>query len=390
MNKKLKILTLMTLLPFVVNAWETDNYTTRVELKRQSPEILKENMYRLNNKSNEMIESAIDHFNRNGKSCVKDQKKSMPRILSQVKNNMGNGFISGALEDWAADSNESGINIPKLDRDIYSAMLYDPDPSFNLGGVITGTDKLGHFVDQGFDLYSKYIDSNKNIDKALLYSDYLEESYGPYGLSASGIKSYGDLSANMAGFRFYQNLLGGTNPHISCDKKSGEYKLTSPMNWAEYVDDSFDEALNCSLFFSNPAPLTSKKLRQFNALNIKKEMNNKGRTLQKNLKKLYDKEYSLEKNADLELNNFCPVENKKCDTLIKKNCASYFVSPMCYKSVISSKKFSCKAPKIERPVTTHTYASYSYPDTSYLGNKKIKLKTTQKSKKRSFRKVVEE
>jgi hypothetical protein len=42
---------------------ETDNFTTRVELARQSKQVVPENLYRINNESNKQIDSAIDHFN---------------------------------------------------------------------------------------------------------------------------------------------------------------------------------------------------------------------------------------------------------------------------------------------------------------------------------------
>jgi hypothetical protein len=105
---------------------------------------------------------------------------------------MGGGFISGALENWAADNEKSKLKVPKLDIDIYSAMLYGPDPAMNLGGVVMGTDKLGHFVDQGFSLFEEYLENDKSIEKTLQYSGGLEETFWPYSLSASGIKSYGD------------------------------------------------------------------------------------------------------------------------------------------------------------------------------------------------------
>jgi len=321
-----------------------------------------------------------------------------------VKNTLGGGFISGALENWAADTKKSKLNIPSIDTDIYSALLYDPDPSFNLAGVIIGTDKLGHFVDQGFDLFQRFqMSLNKSIDEPMIFSDKLEEEFGPYGLSASGVKSYGDLSANFYGMRFYQNILDGNNPHIKCDEKTGKYFLNNPLNWADYVNESFDEGINCSLFFSFEAPFSKQKMSEFNIKmspkNFKKrikraggkisftkniergnDMNDKGVTLNKNLKEIYNQVYSLEENKDLKLNNYCPVENDVCEKLSHLNCSNYFVSPQCHKVTTMSSELNCSTPVIERPNLQHSFASYQYPDHSFKTRLPSSSSTTNATK----------
>jgi hypothetical protein len=82
------------------------------------------------------------------------------------------------------------------------------------------------------------------------------------------------------------------------------------MNWADYVDGSFDEEINCSLFFSLEAPYNASKQRKFNKQMFTKpkrrrgkttverkttKMNSKGETMNKNLKKLYKNVYSKKK-----------------------------------------------------------------------------------------------
>ena len=358
-------------------SWETDNFTTRVELTKQSAETKRENLYRLNNETNKNINLAIDSFNSSNEKCTEDQVKEIPRIHTIIKNALGGGFISGALENWAADTKTSKIDIPKLDTDIYSAMLFDPDPAMNIGGKILGTDKLGHFVDQGYDLYTKFRKNGNKIEAALQHSDYLEEKTGPYGLLASGIKSYGDLGANFYGFRFYHNLLNGNESHLKCDITSGKYKMNQIFNWADYIDSSFDEGINCSLFFSSKAPLTESKLKKFHRnmyyttgtghrKRNKTKMNKKGKKMNKNLNKLYEEIYSQDENRHLKFNNFCPVENNKCTILKQNNCSKYYISPQCYGNSMSDSNKACSTPQPIRPVTKHLYKDYNFPDNEFI------------------------
>tara|TARA_Y100000780_G_scaffold227170_1_gene242584 strand:- start:49744 stop:50880 length:1137 start_codon:yes stop_codon:yes gene_type:complete len=339
-------------------AWETDNISTRVQLLKQSETLVRHNLYLINDQSNEMIEAAINHFNKKNR-CEEDSKSNNPKIYAMVKNTMGGGFISGALEDWVEES-DSGVKIPSLKGvDIYSVFHWNPEPPMNLAGHVVGTDKLGHFIDQGFELFSKYKLERNDIKDVLKYSESTEETFGMYGLLPAGIKSYGDLAANFKGLHFYLNLLSGKDPHIKCNIKNGRYYLAKPLNWADYIDASLDEGVNCSLFHSMEGPVTPALERMY--LKKSSDINSQGKSFRKNLKKLYEEIYSLPENKELKLNNFCPVESRKCDAILGLNCAAYTVSPQCFTSSSSTRSYSCSEILPGYPVRKHKYKSYQYP-----------------------------
>lgn len=70
-------------------------------------------------------------------------------------------------------------------------------------GILIGTDKLGHFFTEGYRYHEIFLKTG-SLDKAKKYGDELEK--GVYGLGTSGIYSNSDLSANLSGYYFYDNL----------------------------------------------------------------------------------------------------------------------------------------------------------------------------------------
>lgn len=111
--------------------------------------------------------------------------------------------------------------------------------SIRLNHQIIGTDKLGHFFGQGWEYFQ-----TGSLKEALALGIHDEE--GLDGYIGSGVYSYGDLSANFEGLRFWKSLLGGSNAYIEC--KSGEFIQRRRFTWQEYVTPAWDEALNCSKY----------------------------------------------------------------------------------------------------------------------------------------------
>jgi hypothetical protein len=174
-----------------------------------------------------------------------------------------------------------------------------------VNGVNIGSDKLGHFFDQGFDLFQKEYSINSNsltgendgLTKALDYSMSTED--GMFGLKSSGVKSYGDLSANYGGSVFWKDLSLGSNPLVSC--QDGKYKVSRPFDFKDYVTDAWDEGINCSEY--------SDSMTQQVEANLKAR------------------------------NTSCPVEVAKCQGLEKKYSAevlSKILSPTCKKAMTAA------------------------------------------------------
>lgn len=343
-------------------SWETDNFTNRIELLSLPDEKVKADLYRINNQVNKSIELAIDNFNSLQKSspvalkCHQDFRRMIPSLVFMVRNTLGTGIIAGNLENWVKQKDESGVYIADKEDDIYEAYTYNPDPPINLAGHIVGTDKLSHFFEEGYDFYEDYA-SHNDLAKAQKESEDTEEHLGTWGLSASGVKSYGDLQANFDGFLFYRNLLEGNDPYVHCNQDTGKYQLAKPFNFADYIDASYDEGVNCSIFKSYRGPMTPKKIREYNHTI---DIDAVGKKLNKNIQKFYEENYS--KHPKFKHNNFCPLESHKCKEITKKNCAKYVVSPQCLKQVdINSINFNCELSESgARPIKNHKFKDYNY------------------------------
>jgi hypothetical protein len=129
--------------------------------------------------------------------------------------------------------------------------------NINVNGVLVGTDKFEHFMGSGFLYYRKNYLKGEGV-RAAMDIGYSAET-GFMGAITTGVKAYGDLAANFNGMRFwnhvlqkYDDVLGtqyNIGPYIEC--KANKWELVKEMNWADYIDSSFDEGLNCSAFPSS-------------------------------------------------------------------------------------------------------------------------------------------
>jgi hypothetical protein len=118
-------------------------------------------------------------------------------------------------------------------------------PNVSISGHQVGLDKVGHFFENGYDLY--LTQKKQGMKEALQFSR--DEEEGTWGLWLNGVKSYGDMAANYDGMRFWQWLLDGVDgnaPAISC--KKGIYTLNQEFHIEDYASDAWDEAINCSTF----------------------------------------------------------------------------------------------------------------------------------------------
>jgi ankyrin repeat protein len=133
----------------------------------------------------------------------------------------------------------------------------------NVYGHAIGTDKIGHFSDNGMNLYNAYekakaagaSDEEANA-KALWVStdDPLFGEKGMVGYGSAGDYSNGDLTANYTGYVFYRNLYepmmikGAKRPPL-VERDGDFWKVASHVqrdnDFMEiFYDDHLDEALN--------------------------------------------------------------------------------------------------------------------------------------------------
>jgi hypothetical protein len=133
-------------------------------------------------------------------------------------------------------------------------------------GVYMGTDKIGHFTDEGIHYYYTWLAARQSgaSDREAIAAavrngteGFMSES-GMLGMTGNADYSNADLAANFAGFLFYRNLteplfLQGKrrNPMLVLD---GAYWVISPdvgpeiPFFARFITDHLDEALNPGYF----------------------------------------------------------------------------------------------------------------------------------------------
>lgn len=115
--------------------------------------------------------------------------------------------------------------------------------TINLGGVLVGTDKPDHFFAQGYDYFRKS-HWGRNPRRAVRWGTATER--GAYGRLTSDVFSFADLHANRRGYTFYAGLLqaGGAVRR----GPDGCVVAVRGFDWAEWIDDAYDEVLNPSTY----------------------------------------------------------------------------------------------------------------------------------------------
>ncbi|MCW5960659.1 MAG: hypothetical protein KIS76_10900 [Pyrinomonadaceae bacterium] len=128
-------------------------------------------------------------------------------------------------------------------------------------GTELGTDKIAHIFQQGYEYYKireRALEKGKSEEqatgKAVKYGKRTEATY--YGYFVSGVYSNGDLAANYAGMKFYQNLLhrleiGDKTYQPIVKQVGGVWKINdrgAPI-LEPFITDHLNEALNPSVYF---------------------------------------------------------------------------------------------------------------------------------------------
>ncbi|MBI2520187.1 MAG: hypothetical protein HYV97_07210 [Bdellovibrio sp.] len=169
----------------------------------------------------------------------------------------------GQIEHFANTSD----NVPRF-RVLFVESVYRNLPEFNFmlmsigeslfgfgnviheNGLLIGTDKFGHFFDEGHRFYGDLNANASNLDEVLSHSESTED--GIYGLGLGGVKSYADLVANYHGMHFWSEMLQAKFKHerryLKCVRK--QWVQIRQFNFRDYVDPAWDEGINCSQYQS--------------------------------------------------------------------------------------------------------------------------------------------
>jgi hypothetical protein len=178
------------------------------------------------------------------------------RILArQMASQLIGNFIYGAVESFANTSPLVERAYTPTSESVYKGTPYQGGlidslvnlgPTVNVAGFRIGTDKLGHFMDMGYDLYQR---SKMGYTVAQLLAQSRSEESGLWGALTTGVKSYGDIASNFDGYRFWTDLIDeGPRGFFVCE--NGSFKQVRAFKWSDYISAAWSEAINCNEYWS--------------------------------------------------------------------------------------------------------------------------------------------
>lgn len=237
----------------IIYSSEADYFTYRKGLRNLTK--------MLNDKMNQQLSDITSTI----QSCEESE------LYDAIMARMG-GFGQSEIERWVSHDGSENDNWIYDGTNVRACC----SPVFLLHGSIVSTDKLGHFLHSGYEMYyavryrssnpikkdsrsliSRIFDANQNLvkkispkdnkedEKFVLNLSHAQEESG-WGLMGTGVKSYADIAANFDGYRFWNSLTQGASPFFICDQ--GKWKKKKDFQWKEYASDAWDEGVNCSEF----------------------------------------------------------------------------------------------------------------------------------------------
>ena len=179
------------------------------------------------------------------------------RMVDAIYRRIGGRHWADKLERWAMRSQEvEKLPTPRR-ASIYADLslpaarvgrVFGIGPSFRVGGVLIGSDKIGHFLSQGRKFWRRYQRSGDEA-KAARHSAFTERAI--FGSATTGVYSNADLIANYEGHRFYRSLFEDDivpgKPAILARSTSG-WRVQRAFDFADHVNPWWDEALYPNAF----------------------------------------------------------------------------------------------------------------------------------------------
>lgn len=235
------IIAALCLLPLLACAYETDQFSNRLQPLEDCTELLDERV-------NQSIENAIRDWR---------GPRNERRVVNAIYRDIGGRHWVDRIERWAMQSDEVDRLTPDRRDSIYRghplwatrvAALFGVGPTIKVNGVLIGSDKLGHFISQGrkfWRRYQKYGDEARAAE----HSAYTERAL--FGQMTTGVYSNADLVANYEGHRFFRSLFeDGVVPGKPAILvwHGDHWVVQRSFTWADHVNVYWDEALNVNHF----------------------------------------------------------------------------------------------------------------------------------------------
>ena len=207
---------------------------------------------------------------------IADAQPTLDRVVNQAIADAASGWRGGADRYaftlaifnelgglyWVDRIERLAIQSPEIERlpqfrhdSIYNGLpftarrvnwLFGVGRTIKLAGVLTGSDKLGHFFSQGKKYYFSHLAGWR--EEHILGRGTFNERW-LFGQLTTSIYSNADLVANYEGYRFYRSLYeDGIVPGKSAIVRFAGSRavIQRAFSWSDHVNDYWDEALNPS------------------------------------------------------------------------------------------------------------------------------------------------
>lgn len=246
----------LTITPQLCKAYETDQFSNRLQPIADSTRILDERV-------NLSIETAVAGWK---------GPRNEWKFVTAIYHDIGGYHWVDKIERWAMKSDEIERLQPTRRDSIYQghpfwatrvAAMFGVGPTIKLNGQLVGSDKLGHFLSQGKKFYRRYMKSHSEAEAAE-HSAYTERAI--FGQITTGVYSNADLVANYEGFLFYLSLF---QDDVIAGKKAilvwsnDHWEIQRSFTWADHVNQYWDEALNINHYDRLLYPYMHDRLQTF-------------------------------------------------------------------------------------------------------------------------------
>jgi hypothetical protein len=241
---------------------ETDNFTCRLRVLRDSLGALDAIM-------NARIQTALARVNSRSERC--DQACLVRELQAEVGGAYRHpltGVPHSKFERWIGERTDVDRCRVGFSKSIYGARPYNQPwlfpftgriiliaDSIRVNGRLIGIDKINHFIREGLSHWKAVREPRGSI-MAVMQKElgapgrqFRWNEYGLKGWSLTGVLAYSDLAASYSGYRFWSDLsIGQSASLIGRDATSGRFVTRRPFTFADYVNDAWDESVNCSEF----------------------------------------------------------------------------------------------------------------------------------------------
>ena len=222
-------------------ASETDQYYQRSEPLADSSQAL-------NQKVNETLAEIVAQWEKGP-----DRKA----FVGDVFDRLGGYGLVDELERWAVKSPQVEKRQMSKSDSIYGGLppwairtvaFSDLGKTVRINDQLIGLDKISHFLSQGRKFYRRFLQYG-SVEKASKHSVYTERAI--FGSRSTGSFSNADLVANYEGHLFYRSLFEdhAVPGKVAILRWEGDHWVVQrEFDWADHVNEYWDEALNINRF----------------------------------------------------------------------------------------------------------------------------------------------